>query len=341
MRQPDREWIQDNLSSLTAHSTPLQQVGETSDEPEFGAWTALKLIVLTATVDVYSKIISNNGFDFYYVDAMAGSGITELEGTADTLIGSPIIAGTVAHEPFSKMYLIEQDSERAEALRQRLDFAVENIDAFTQSRDEYEVIEGDANDILPTIPSRIRDRRGGSLGGSDEQGGAHHLAFIDNERVEVNFDSIRDLSEVWGDLLINYQEKGINREIGRIRSDEVDSWDDILKFYDGDADVKNIDSPKERFELYLEKLDQIDRPIHESVTIHGSEDHPYGYKMVYATQLTGGGSEYAEFMEYQRRKVENLTGDDIETVLRTMRGAATHLGLWSADDNSQSKLGEY
>jgi hypothetical protein len=76
MRQPDREWIQNNLSSLTAHSAPLQQVGETSDEPEFGAWTALKLIVLTATVDVYSKIISNNGFDFYYVDAMAGSGIT-------------------------------------------------------------------------------------------------------------------------------------------------------------------------------------------------------------------------------------------------------------------------
>jgi hypothetical protein len=78
MHQPDREWIQDNLSSLTAHTDSLQQVAEVSDEPQFGAWTALKLIVLTATVDVYTKIISNNDFDFYYIDAMAGSGITEL-----------------------------------------------------------------------------------------------------------------------------------------------------------------------------------------------------------------------------------------------------------------------
>jgi len=341
MRQPDREWIQDKLSSLTAHSDSLQQVAKTSDEPQFGAWTALKLIVLTATVDVYTKIISNNGFDFYYIDAMAGSGITELGGSEETLIGSPIIAGSVAHEPFSKMYFIEQKKERAEALRQRLDFAVEEIDAFSQSRDELEVIEGNANDVLPELPDKIRNRRGGSLGGSDEQGGAHHLAFVDNERIEVNFDAIRGLSEMWGDLLINYQEKGINREIGRIESGETDGWDEILWFFDCDRRVKRIDSPEERFEFYLEKLDQINRSIHESVTIHGSESHPYGYKMIYATQLTGGGSEYAEFMEHQRRKVGNLTGDDIETVLRTMRGAATHLGLWSADDESQSKLGEY
>jgi hypothetical protein len=239
------------------------------------------------------------------------------------------------------MYLIEQNTERAEALRQRLDLAVEEIDAFSQSRDEWTVIEGNANDVLPELPDKIRNRRGGSLTGSDEQGGAHHLAFVDNERIEVNFDAIRGLSEMWGDLLINYQEKGINREIGRIESGETDGWGEILRFFDGDERVQNTDSPEERFELYLEKLDQIQRPVHEPVTIHGSEDHPYGYKMVYATQLTDGESEYAEFMEYQRRKVGNLTGDDIETVLRTMRGAATHLGLWSADDDSQSKLGEY
>ncbi|WP_254823436.1 three-Cys-motif partner protein TcmP [Haloglomus halophilum] len=341
MHQPDREWIQDKLSSLTAHADELQRVGDAADEPNFGPWTALKLIVLTATVDVYTQIIHDYDFDPYYVDAMAGSGITELDGGRDTLIGSPIVAGTVAHEPFSKMFLIEQNEERAEALRDRLEFATEEIDTFTQSRDEWVVIEGDTNEELPSIPSRVRDERGGYLGGQDGQDGAHHLAFIDNERVEVEFDSLRRLSSMWGDLLINYQEKGINREIGLIESGEKDGWDEILAFFDDDAHIQRDSTPNERFELYLGKLDSINRSEYESLTIHGSDEHPYGYKMIYATRPTGGGSEYVEFMETYQRKIEALTGDDIENVLDTMKGTSTHLGLWSPDEDSQSRLGGF
>lgn len=348
MRQPDREWIQDKLSSLTAHIDDIENIGNTTDEPEFGAWTALKLVVLTATVGVYTKIIAKNDFDFYYVDAMSGSGIVDLKDRNDALLGSAFIAGTVAHEPFEKMYFVESDSDRAATLRERLDYAADEIDEFTQPREDCIVITGDANDVLPTIPRRIRKHRGGSATGQDGEGGQHHLAFIDNERDEIKFDAIRRLrsgpqGDLWGDLLVNYQENGLNREKGRIESGLTDNWDDFIEFFDGDQSVRYTDSPDERFQLYLEKLHNIGLSEHESVQIRGSESHPYGYRMVYATRTTGGGSEYAEFMSGQRKKIEGLTGDDIETVLDTMKGAATHLGLWSLDEDEQgqSRLGSF
>ena len=124
MQQPDREWIQDKLSTLKAHADDLKEVGGITDDPKFGPWTALKLVVFTATIDVYTKIIANNNFDFYYIDAMSGSGVVDIKNRNDTLVSSPIIAGTVAHQPFRRLYFIERNPERAEALRHRLDYAV-------------------------------------------------------------------------------------------------------------------------------------------------------------------------------------------------------------------------
>jgi three-Cys-motif partner protein len=343
MRQPDREWVQDKLSDLTAHIDELQEIGDEVDDPEFGPWTALKLVVLTATVDVYTTVISKNDFNHYYVDAMSGSGIVGLNDREEMLIGSAIIAGTVAHEPFEKMYLIETDERRAAALRDRLKYAAENIDSFTQPIDSYEVLVGDANDLLPTVPDRIESHRGGSARGYEGEGGQHHLAFIDNERSDIEFSSIRQLERIWGDLLINYQETGLNRERGRLEEGLSDDWDEFVAFFDEDRRVLDLKNPEDRFNLYLEKLDSIDRPIHESVRIQGSSAYPYGYRMVYAVRRSSGGSEFTQFMDGQRRKIEGLTGDEIDTVLDTMRGSVTHLGLWSLDkdEDGQSRLGSF
>lgn len=341
MRQPDRDWIQQKLSRLTAHAGKLREEGGKTEEPEFGAWTALKLVSLTATVDVYTTIMANNNFRYYYIDAMSGSGVVDLTDRDDCLIGSPFIAGTVAHEPFEKMYLVEKEADRADALRKRLDYAVDEIDAFDQRREDCIVIEGDANEVLPTLPDRIKEDCGGSFKGHNGENGAHHLAFIDNERSEVGFDAIRRMERMWGDLLINYQEYGLNREWGKIEKEGKD-WDDFLTFFDDNERVKQMETPEERFEFYLSLLNNIERGVHESLRVRGSNQHGYYYRMVYATRPTRGNSEYTKFMEGQRRKVEGVTGDEIETVLDTMKGAATHLGLWETeDDEAQSKLGQY
>lgn len=344
MGQPDRDWIQDKLSDLTAHIDELESAGGAVDHPQFGAWTALKLVVLTATVDVYTTIMASNDFRYHYVDAMSGSGLVGLKGRDEILMGSPIIAGTVAHEPFENMYLIENDETRAAALEDRLDYAADNIDAFRQSPDSYEVLVGDANDLLPQVHDRIDEQHDGNPGGDSGERGQHHLAFIDNERNEVSFSAIRQLESFYGDLLINYQETSLNRERGLLESGDSDDWDTFIEFFDGDERALHLEEP-ERFGLYLEKVESIPRPIHESVNVRGSSSYGYNYRIVYAVRQSGGESEFIEFMDGQRRKVEGLTGDDIDTVLDTMRGSATHLGLWSVDedgdDDSQADLDRF
>lgn len=342
MRQPDRDWIQDKLSDLTAHIDELEEAGGVVDDPEFGPWTALKLVVLTSTVDVYTTIMASNKFRYHYVDAMAGSGVVGLADREETLTGSPIIAGTVAHEPFEKMYLIERNQERAAALEKRLDYAAENIDAFTQSPESYEVFVGDANDLLPEVRDRINDHHNGNLAGTDGEEGQHHLAFIDNECDDVAFSAIRQLeAPMHGDLLINYQATSLNRKRGRLKSGDSDKWEPFVAFFDHDRRALNLKEP-ERYEFYREKIRGIPRPVQRSVDVHGSGGYGYKYRMLYAVRKSSGGSGFVEFMDKQRRKIEGLTGDDIGTVLDTMQGSATHLGLWSADDDDeQQRLGSF
>ncbi|WP_254544820.1 three-Cys-motif partner protein TcmP [Halomarina pelagica] len=344
MRQPDQAWIRNQLRQLTDHSDTLCEIGdEEVVDATFGPWTALKLVSLTATVDVYTSIMANNGFNYYYVDAMSGGGIVNLDGCDGALVGSPIIAGTVPREPFEKLYFVEASRDRAEALRARLDYAVDEIDAFNHTRDDCVVIHGDANEVLPKLPQMIKEDNGGTLTGRNGMGGAHHLAFIDNEKYEVKFEAIRKLSTMLNDLLINYQETSLNRQYGRILRGDCE-WDDFLAFFDKRGGVKRLEAPEDRFDFYTRLLENIDRSEYRSLQVRGSNAYSYAYRMVYATRLTGGGSEYAQFMDGQKRKIEGITGDEIGTVLDTMRGAGTTLDLWSAEEKAedgQSKLADY
>lgn len=336
MTQPDRDWILQQLNTLTDHADELYELDPDTIN-ELKSWTALKLAILIATVDVYTTIISSHFDDWYYVDAMAGSGCVYVEDNQIPLVGSPILAAVLAHEPFEHMFFIENKEERVQALRSRLEYAVENIEAVEIERDDYDVIKGDTNTELPKIPDRIAENRGHFQG-------AHHLAFIDNERVEVKYDSIDGLEQMWGDLLINYQETGINREYGD------GNWEKLVPYFGTEA-VKDCPTEEERFELYLDQLSKVGtggRPIQRSIKVRGSEDYPYHYNMVYAVRESQETeSEWVEFMDTMRPKIEPLSGDDVEKVIEQMQGKTTSLELWTSDDSEngkgggQSKLGEY
>jgi three-Cys-motif partner protein len=315
----DANWIRENLSELMEHADDLADAGDTTDNPKYGPWTALKLMVFSTAVEVYTKV-ANGRYDYYYVDALSGSGIVEIDEHDANLVGSPILAGTVPRYPFEKMFLIEQDDDRAEALENRLNYAADNIDAFELEQDQFEVIPEDANEVLPTIRERVVDERGCQPYRKIDGKTAHHFAFIDNERMEVKFDAIRGLltnDDLYGDQLINYQEVGINRKNGRLESDKVgdDDWETLLKFFDT-PDVRGMDA-EGRIQLYFSKLDSIGQQQHRDVFVRGSDSYPYGYRMIYAA---GGSADFIEFMDNYGAKIEKLSGDDVGRVIDTMEG---------------------
>lgn len=301
------------------HAEALSKAGDTVDNPKYGPWTALKLMLFSTAVDVYTKV-ANGRYDYYYVDALAGSGIVEVDDHDTTLVGSPILAGTVPQYPFEKIHLIEEDDDRAQALENRLNYAADNIDAFQLDRDQFDVVPEDANDVLPTVRQSVVDHRGAPPYVEVDGTTAHHFAFIDNERMDLKFDAIRELvtnERFYGDQLINYQEVGINRKNGRLESAEVsdDDWETLFEFFDT-SEVRGMDAAQ-RIQLYFDQLDSIGQDEHREVFVSGSDSYPYGYRMIYAA---GGTAEFIEFMDNYGQKIEKLSGDDISRVIDTMRG---------------------
>jgi len=319
--EPDLDWIRSQLETLYTHGEEIASIAESTNK--LRPWSALKLITLAYSIDVYTTVISNRFDDWYYIDALAGSGALSSENFDTKYVGSPIIAASVAAEPFTQMYFIERKTERAEALKQRLDYVADEIDDIDLNRDSYTVLEGDTNDQIPEIPNKIRDERAQGLRG------AHHFAFVDNERADVTWNALNQLSNMWGDWLINYQPTGINRERGK------DKIDRLNHFYGTDSHLE-LNNDNQRLDLYLKQLDAMGREEQRTIRVNGSKEHPYYYHLIYATRETQGGNKWLEAVESIKSNVEMFDGDDITRILDVLRGDSV------LDDSSrQSGLGDF
>ncbi|WP_137285461.1 class I SAM-dependent methyltransferase [Halorussus salinisoli] len=111
------EYIQTRVEGLTEYSEEIRDI-EPSEVNSFDSWSALKLILHSAAVNMYTTIIPEYKGDFYYIDALSGSGVSEYD-NGQCFVGSPIVAAKVASEPFSKMYFIDQDEDYCHALKSR------------------------------------------------------------------------------------------------------------------------------------------------------------------------------------------------------------------------------
>jgi len=298
------EWIRSQLETLYGYGDEIADLTEPANT--LRPWSALKLITLAYSVDVYTKIISSRFDDWYYIDAMAGSGAFSAEEFDTQFVGSPIIAASVAAEPFSHMYFIEEDSDRAKALKTRLDYVSEEIDAIELGEDSYTVLNGDANDVLPKIPQRIINKRGSVRG-------AHHFAFIDNVSGDIYKDSLAELGTLWGDWLINYPPIGTNRARGDGKTEK------LTKFY-GTDEYLHKRSDEARLQLYLRQLESMDRDEHRRIRVDGAKDHAFHYELIYGVRETEGGNDWLEAIDSIKDNIERLDGDDITRTLDVLRG---------------------
>ena len=73
-----------------------------------GFWTPLKLYVLEYYMNIYTPIIKRHFSKMFYIDLLAGSGLSKLNGN-QPVVGSPLIAATFPKQPFNKLILAEAD----------------------------------------------------------------------------------------------------------------------------------------------------------------------------------------------------------------------------------------
>ncbi|MDS0280350.1 hypothetical protein NDI85_21425 [Halomicroarcula sp. S1AR25-4] len=349
---PDNEWIRQKLDTLTDYADKLYNIhpGATN---EIGPWAALKLFHLIVTVDLYTRIIhKTNGIDRkLYFDVLAGSGIVELEDLEVNIYGSPIIAAVFPEYPFDELHFFEGKEERATALSQRLDYIADET-PLDIDRDACFVHQGDANQTVPETVEDIIQESGYS--------GTNQLTFADNERMEISWETMIALSRIWGDYLINFQHKGISRELGYLESGDaseqrIETAHRKLHRFVGGQQYRDCSSVDELRDLYKQQLATIgeeydkpnnNRPINKQIRVTGAGDR-YSYDLIYATRETDSGSPYIQFMDNMRDRIERMSGDNVSDVIDIMQGNATGLDEFIPDasevkrDEDQSSLGDF
>jgi len=300
--------VRRRVPTLTNHADSVREIAPDVVN-NFGSWSALKLIVHVATVNMYTTVISSYRDDWFYVDALAGSGVSVYGENGDCFLGSPILAARDASEQFTKMYFLEDSKNKAEALEQRLEavFSGETgIDA-TRPAHGYEVIPGDSNVELRGVKSdmwEVAKRRG-------KDPSFNYLAFIDNQGLNLRWQGIEEITPTpHGDLLINFPSGDIVRT-----ANHEDSEESMTEFY-GTETWKEDTSREALLKAYQSRITGVERPTQVVTNVHSGTKN-YQYDMIYATK---DEADYVEAIEYVRDFVEKVDGEDVSKLIEIVNG---------------------
>jgi three-Cys-motif partner protein len=146
---------------------------------EAGRWTRDKLYFWKRYIDITTKAMcGERGARAFpdgvvYVDFFGGAGVCSIKGHPDRRFPGSAIIAAHAPKPFAKIIACEKDKSRAEACRVRL--------GNTSVADRCEVLEGDCNELVGQLVSKIPRR-------------ALTLAFIDPKGLDVQFSTVTTLS---------------------------------------------------------------------------------------------------------------------------------------------------
>jgi three-Cys-motif partner protein len=332
-KRPDHAWISQKLANLTEHSEGLVDTGPEATN-NYRPMTALKLIVLAAGVDVFSKIAPDLYDHTYYLDLFAGSGVTKLRGRDDHVVGSPILAPVMSHDLMDEYHFVDNDKTTVEALRTRLDYMADVTD-FPRKR--CQVHHCDAT----TYVHQFMDDREDDLGPSLE--GLNLFTFIDPEGLDPQWPAVRRLGDAYGDLLIHFPKVGANRQLGKNSTK--------ARQYFGTSEWEHRRSENQRLQLYT---DQLTSCKNTDITVpiridSGESGQRFHYDLIYATRRTENNSPYVAAMESTKTKIESLNGDHIDRVLQTIRGENQRLlgEMFSSehddgdDDSVQSGMSDF
>lgn len=299
------DWLKGKLNDLMQVSNNL--VAASNIYSPARTWTPLKLILLLYYVDVYTKIIPRYFDNMYYLDLLAGAGIDEIEETGDKVAGSPVVASEFSRSPFSKLFLMEMDSDRASALELRMQRIL--------ARDKFEVLEGDANTRVDDVLAHLRKRR------------SHYLAFIDCQGLDILWETMEKLLQLSGDIVFVHQTAEINRVCGKAKQSQGDA-ECLNRFY-GSATWEKADKDSlcAAYELNLKKYRGVTIPI--KIKSNG-----FHYDVVFATRVTHGGSPWLSAVYTAKEKVERFTGNAVKIALDVLTGRSMEI-TWFFEKKTQ------
>lgn len=146
--------------------------------PIVGQWSSNKHYYLSRYMDAFTTSMRQKWEALHYIDLFAGAGMERLRESQTLEWGSPMLAAHVRF-PFSRLHLCEKSRRKYRALVARM----------SRIRADSQILHGDANERIDEI---VREVPRGSL----------TLAFLDPYGLHLEFETLRQLSDIRADMII-------------------------------------------------------------------------------------------------------------------------------------------
>ena len=154
--------------------------------PEIGSWGKQKYRLVTQYSQLFSKSMKNKWDSIVYIDLFSGAGRSKIRNTNRIIASSPILALKNEHK-FDRYIFCEEDSEKCNALKCRIEREFSQIDTQVILGDSNECI----NDILAKLPTYSRNHK------------VLSFCFVDPFKVgNLKFKTIEKLSKLYVDFLV-------------------------------------------------------------------------------------------------------------------------------------------
>ena len=299
----DFDWLVSHLHEISRIGQELEDGNMTTD---YRNYTALKLIVLHYTAEVFSKVARHAnqrslGFDgAVYVDLFAGTGLVKLKNTKDIVAGSAPCAIKNKHG-FDYSVLVEINRDNYTCLKDRVSRIIQ--------QDKFDIICGDANDVITEVIGKIKARYNNPI----------VLAFVDPEGLEIKFQTLKKLSDAFPscDFLINVNTLGVSRVAGKIKRGIHNVVNSLEGYLDEDAmktlwQLANGETPEERYASQIKDI--LGKSIGDTIPIydHGNK---IAYHLLGYTRRTGRGSGYSDAFSALKERIGRTDRDDVRRAL--------------------------
>lgn len=302
-----KPWLEQQLDRILVNKEDIQHLADIQKGTynPTSPWSPLKSVFLYYVADIYSGIIQSGirkGYwkNMYYLDLFAGSGIGQIDGTKDLVLGSPLLlAAQIKKEnKFTKMFLVEEKSDRANALEQRM--------RSIETGERFEVFRGDANKQIDKIIDEIK--------GQDY----HSLIFIDPYGMEIDWQTMEKILQLRADIIFTFQTLGINRGETAFKRffKRPDEAHKILETLEGDKKLEAL------LELYEEDI-RNSRPKGENTiieTVRVKSGSAFYYDLIFVTKETKAGSPWMKGIRQGKQQVETNTGKVVNIALDKLKG---------------------
>ena len=313
------EWLKNKIKMITLNNDKYKKINSGNyykDTFKPGAWTMIKELLLAYYAPQYITILRKQEWinELCYVDLFAGSGVITLKKLGKNYLGSPLIVKYAIKKNFDKYYFFDNNESNINQLK-----------GLIQAQDSS-VFYGDSNIEIDKIRPELSKQ------------GVHSLIFIDPFAMEIKFDTIRKLSNIGCDLIINVATEEIFRAVKQYYSK---NWNtNALDGFFGDdkwkTDLVNISSDTEIYDYYARKIvEEAGKKKPQSTAIYKTLNGHHYYILFTSTWGNGRRPKFFNIIDDFNKHMENLDGDGMMKFIENNIENDNTLDRFAGDKNGK------